>query len=78
MTAGHRQRELCAGRGAWDTPGQWDTSGVSMGTDAEWHRLMPTQSSGRLDGESRNENSKCMFVGIREWCREQSFEHRWK
>lgn len=78
MTAGHGQRELCAGRGAWTTPGQWDISRVSMGTEAEEHRLMPAQSSGRLDGESRNENSKRMLVGIRRWSREQSFEHRWK
>lgn len=41
MTAGHRQRELCAGKRAWTTPGQWDITTVSMGTDADWQRLMP-------------------------------------
>lgn len=74
VTAGHRQRQggelgLLQGSG---------TLAVSMGTDAEWHRIMPAHSSGRLDGESRKENSKRMFVGIRGWCREQSFEHRWR
>lgn len=43
--AGHRQRELHAGRGAGIAPGQWDISRVSGGRDAERHRLMPAQSS---------------------------------
>lgn len=83
MTAGHRQRELGAGKRAWTTPGQWDISTVSMGTDAEWQRLMPAQSSGRLDGagmktqkhvcwHQRMEQSKALNTDGSEWAQDSA------